>query len=88
MKPLNFLLVDDEKPFVEALARRLRQRGFGYLTKPCDLEDLIQKAEQAFARKKEREARIFELRATPFMTNQEREEKIQCILESHGTGPC
>jgi len=24
----NFLLVDDEKPFIETIARRLRQRGF------------------------------------------------------------
>ncbi|MFH2220243.1 MAG: response regulator [Pseudomonadota bacterium] len=28
MTSLNFLLVDDEKPFIEAVARRLRQRGF------------------------------------------------------------
>ena len=28
MTALNFLLVDDEKPFIETLAQRLRKRGF------------------------------------------------------------
>jgi DNA-binding NtrC family response regulator len=28
MSAVSFLLVDDEKPFIETIARRLRQRGF------------------------------------------------------------
>lgn len=156
MALLNFLLVDDEKPFIEALARRLRQRGFAvdlafsgqealnllenndtidvvvldvkmpdldgiqtieklkekyplievimltghatipsaietvklgaydYLTKPCDLNALIAAAEKADERKKEREAKIFEVRTKPFITKQERDDLIACILANPG----
>lgn len=156
MNPPRFLLVDDEKEFVETLAERLRQRGFtvecaftgkeamdrlekddiadvvvldvgmpdpdgiktvdalkkrhplvevvmltgqaaiqsavealkfgafDYLTKPCDLKDLISKSEQAFARKKERESRILGIRMKPFLSERERNELISDILSGKG----
>ncbi|MCD4721450.1 MAG: response regulator [Desulfobacula sp.] len=154
MDTFNFLLVDDEKPFIETLAQRLRQRGFtvdcafsgvealsqlendktidvvvidmkmpgldgietvkklkkkhplvevimltghstilsaveaikfgafDYLTKPCDLNHLISVAKQAVSRKKEREAKIFDVRIKLYITQQERAELISQILES------
>ncbi len=153
MTSFNFLLVDDEKPLVETIARRLRQRGFtvacafsgmealdrlekddtidivvldikmpgldgikmveiikkkhplvevvmltghatinsaiealkfgvfDYLTKPCDLNDLISKAKKAVARKKEREAKILSARMKPYISEHERDELISKILE-------
>jgi DNA-binding NtrC family response regulator len=153
MTSFNFLLVDDEKPLVETIARRLRQRGFtvvcafsgmealdrlekddtidivvldikmpgldgiktvetlkkkhplvevvmltghaainsaiealkfgafDYLTKPCDLNDLISKAKQAVARKKEREAKILSARMKPYISEHERDKLISKILE-------
>ena len=153
MTAINFLLVDDEKPFIETVARRLRQRGFtvdcvfsgvealdrlenndtidvvvldvkmpdldgiktletlkkkhplvevlmltghasihsvveslnlgvfDYLTKPCELNDLISKATQAVDRKKEREAKILSVRMKPYISEQERNERIATILE-------
>ncbi len=150
----KFLLVDDEKTFIETIARRLRQRGFtvdcafsgmgalnrlekddtvdvvvldvkmpdldginmletlkkkhplvevvmltghatihsaiealkfgafDYLTKPCDLNDLISKAKQAAARKKEREAKILSARIKPYISERERDELISKILET------
>ncbi len=154
MSSFSFLLVDDEKTFVETIARRLRQRGFtadcafsgtealnrlkkddtvdvvvldvgmpdpdgiktvetlrkkhplvevimltghatvhsavealkfgafDYLTKPCDLNDLIYKAEQAVSRKKEREAKILDVRMKPYISERERDELISHILGS------
>lgn len=152
MTSFNVLLVDDEKPFVEALAQRLRHRkitvdcafsgtealkrlekedtidvvvldlkmpdldgievvkaikkkhplveiimltghatihsavetatfgAFDYLTKPCDLNQLIAKAEQAALRKKEREAKLFDARTKPYISDRERNELITNIL--------
>ncbi len=154
MTSFNFLLVDDEKPFIETIARHLRQRGFtvdcafsgmealnrlekndtvdvvfldvrmpdldgiktletikkkyplvevvmltghatinsaieaskfgafDYLTKPCDLNDLISKAKQAASRKKEREAKILSARTKPYISERERDELISNIVET------
>lgn len=154
MTPISFLLVDDEQAFIEAVARRLRQRGFAvecafsgqaaldrlavggiidvvvldvkmpdldgvetvrrirtkhplvevlmltghasiqtaveavkhgaldYLEKPCDIEDLIAKAQNAAQRKKDREARLFEARTMPYISERERSERISTILAS------
>ena len=154
MVSFKFLLVDDEKPFIEAVARRLRHRGFNvdcafsgtdalkrleaddtfdivlldvkmpdmdgietvktikkkyplievimltghatvssavgaikfgafdYLTKPCDLDDIIKKAKNAATRKKEREARLLAARTRPYITERERRELITAILDA------
>ncbi len=157
MSHLHFLLVDDEKDFVDTLAKRLRQRGFSadcvysgqaaldqldqkaalidvilldiqmpeidgiqtlellkrkhplpevlmltghasvgsavealksgafdYLTKPCDLNEVISKAEQAVSRKKERMAKIRQIQATPFISERERQKRIAEILKGNG----
>jgi DNA-binding NtrC family response regulator len=153
MTLFTFLLVDDEKPFVETMAERLRQRGFtvtcafsgkealkrlekddtvdivvldvqlpdldgitavetikkkhplvevlmltghatiqsaiealksgafDYLTKPCDLNDLISKATQAALRKNEREAKILSVRMKPYISERERDDLISKILD-------
>ena len=154
MTSFNFLLVDDEKPFIETLAQRLRHRGFtvdcafsgteamnllekndtvdvvvldvempdldgikiveilkkkhplleiimltghasihsaievlkfgafDYLTKPCDLNDLISKAKKAASRKKEREAKIRDVRIKLYISERERDKLISNILET------
>jgi DNA-binding NtrC family response regulator len=154
MITFKFLLVDDEKPFIETMAQRLRQRGFkvacafsgmeaqnrleeddtvdvvvldiqmpdfdgvkmvetikkkhplveiimltghasinsaidalkfgafDYLTKPCDINDLISKAKKAASRKKEREAKILSVRLRLYISARERDELITKILET------
>lgn len=153
MNSFSFLLVDDEQEFIEALALRLRQRGytvecaftgaealkrlekdnsvdivlldismpapdgmktlqkiklkhplievimltghastrsavealkfgaFNYLTKPCDLKDLISLSEQAVVRKRAREAKLLDARMKPYISDQDREELIHQILD-------
>ncbi len=150
----HFLLVDDEKVFVEALAQRLEARGFtvdcsfsgaealsqlennrtidivlldrrmpdldgvqamkeikkahplveviiltghaeidsavdavkhgafDYLEKPCGIDQLLLKAQQAFARKTEREEKIREVRMKPYLSPKERDALIAKILEN------
>jgi len=56
--------------------------AFDYLTKPCDLNHLISKTKQAVSRKKEREAKIFDIRIKLYITKQERDELISEILDS------
>ncbi len=152
MKPVSFLLVDDEQAFIEVVAERLRQRGYevecafsgqaaldrlekegiidvvvldmqmpgldgiqtvkqirerhplievimltghatvqtaveavkhgamDYLEKPCDLDDLIAKAQTAAQRKKDREAKLFDARTKPYISERERSELISEIL--------
>jgi DNA-binding NtrC family response regulator len=153
MNSFSFLLVDDEQEFIEALALRLRQRGytvectftgpealkrlekgnsvdivlldismpgpdgmktlqkiklkhplievimltghattrsavealkfgaFNYLTKPCDLKDLISLSEQAVVRKRAREAKLLDARMKPYISDQDRKELIYQILD-------
>ncbi len=154
MKPVSFLLVDDEQDFIEVIARRLRQRGYevecvfsgqaalnrlekggiidvvvldvqmpgldgiqtvkqirqrhplievimltghasvqtaveavkqgalDYLEKPCDIDNLIAKAQTAAQRKKDREARLFEARTKPYISERDRSELISKILDT------
>ncbi len=149
---IHFLLVDDERLFVETLAARLDQRGFSvdcafsgaealallekktpidivvldvkmpgidgfevvgtikkryplvevimmtgharvpsaiaamklgaadFLTKPCDLDYLLTRAEEAAARKKAREDEILRIKSMPYISDRERDEMIAKIL--------
>lgn len=151
--PIHFLLVDDERPFIETLAKRLLQRGhavacafsgaealerleqdqtidivvldvkmpgldgvqtveilkqkhplvevlmltghatvrsaieamqhgaYDYLTKPCELEDLLAKAASAAARKKDRQDQIQLIKTRPYISDRERERLIANVLK-------
>ena len=66
---------------VQSAVETIQYGAFDYLTKPCDIDLLISKAEKAYARKKEREARIFDIRTKPYITKQERDEMISGVLK-------
>lgn len=53
-----------------------------HLMKPCDLPELIAKVEAAARRKRERESRIMDVRARPYITDGEKEALIAAILAS------
>lgn len=67
---------------VPSAIETMKRGAFDYLTKPCDLKALIAKAEQAAARKKEREAKILDVRMIPYISDRERQRLIDEILES------
>ena len=153
MASINFLLVDDEKGLIEAMAQRLRNKGFqvdcvfsgkqalerlqeddtfdvvvldlimpvldgietlkaikamlplvevvmltghadvqsavealklgafDYLIKPCELDDLLSKAQQAASRKKQREGELFGARTKPYISKRERDTLVSDILD-------
>jgi DNA-binding NtrC family response regulator len=53
-----------------------------YLMKPCDLVELTAKVEAAAGRKRERESKILDVHARPYITRPEKEELIAAILAS------
>jgi DNA-binding NtrC family response regulator len=153
MASIKFLLVDDEKGLIEAMAQRLRNRGFqahcvfsgnqalerlqeddsfdvvvldlimpvldgietlkgikamlplvevvmltghadvhsavnalklgafDYLIKPCELDDLLSKAQQAASRKKQREDELFGAKTKPYISKRERDKLISDVLD-------
>jgi DNA-binding NtrC family response regulator len=154
MTPIYFLLVDDEKDFIETVAQRLNIRGFSaevvfngkdalkriendepidvvimdismpgldglevlqiikktrplievimltghatiqsaidsiklgafdYLIKSCDIDVLVEKINAAVKRKRHREYQIFQIRIEPYITAEEKKERIVKIIGS------
>lgn len=66
---------------VESAVATLKSGAFDYLIKPCAIEDLIAKATDAAARKKDREARIHDEKIRPYISERERAERISRILD-------
>ena len=64
----------------------LKLGAFNYLTKPCDLKDLISLSEQAVVRKREREAKLLDARMKPYISDRDREELIYQILDIKYSG--
>jgi DNA-binding NtrC family response regulator len=65
---------------VRSAVAAIKLGAYDYLMKPCVLEDLMGKMEQAFARKQERQAKILDVRMKPYITEEERAERIARIL--------
>lgn len=60
----------------------IRFGAFNYLMKPCEIEDLVSHIEQALQRRRDKEAKILEVRMTPYLSAEKRREMIAGILES------
>ena len=65
---------------VQSAVEALRLGAFDYLIKPCELDDLLSKAKQAAARKKQRENDLFGARTKPYISKRERDTLISDIL--------
>ncbi|WP_419659131.1 two component system response regulator [Desulfosarcina variabilis str. Montpellier] len=66
---------------VQTAVETVKHGAMDYLQKPCDIEDLLAKAQKAAQRKKEREAKLFEARTKPYISERERSDLISKILE-------
>jgi len=66
---------------IQSAVEAIKYGAFDYLTKPCDIDLLISKAEAAFSKKEERESRIRDIRAKPFITKKDRDEMISGVLK-------
>ena len=71
---------------VQTAVEAVKHGALDYLEKPCDIEDLINKAQEAAQRKKDRDAKLFEARTKPYISERERSELISKILDSWESG--
>ena len=76
---IEVIMLTGDATVLSAVAA-IKLGAFDYLMKPCAFEDLLAKMDQAFARKQERQAKIFDVRMKPFITDQDRAELIAKIL--------
>ncbi len=66
---------------IQSAVNAMKFGAFDYLLKPCDLNDLLSKANKAFSRKRKREAKILDVKLKPYISGREREEMISRIME-------
>lgn len=67
---------------VAAAVEAMRIGARDYLMKPCDFVELAAKLEAAARHKREREIKILDVRARPYITSREKEDLIAAILAS------
>jgi DNA-binding NtrC family response regulator len=81
-QPLIEIIMLTGHATVQNAIEAIKYGAFNYLMKPCELDELIEKVNAAAGRKKERENKILEIRMEPYITVQERNERISKILQS------
>ena len=66
---------------VATAVEAIRQGAFNYLKKPCEIDDLLAQINNALLRRRDREARILEVRMKPYLASDKRDEMIAAILK-------
>ena len=79
--PVEVLMLTGH-PTVRSAIEAMQYAAFDNLTKPCELEDLLTKAESAAARKKERQDQIHLIQTKPYISDREREALIAKVLNA------
>jgi DNA-binding NtrC family response regulator len=80
--PLVEVIMLTGQATVGTAVEAIRLGAFNYLMKPCEIEDLVFHIEQALQRRRDREAKILEVRMTPYLSPEKRREMIADILET------
>jgi len=66
---------------IDSAIEAMKSGAFDYLVKPFDIDQLLDKINAAVKRKRDREARIREVRSRPYISERERGELISKILD-------
>ena len=66
---------------IDSAIEAMKSGAIDYLVKPFEIDQLIDKINTAAKRKRDREARIREVRSRPYISERERDELISRILE-------
>ncbi|MEJ2105566.1 MAG: response regulator, partial [Ignavibacteriaceae bacterium] len=74
--PLVEVIIISGYAAIDSAVESLKLGAFDYLEKPFDLNDLISKANQAVQKKREREAKILDVKIRPYISEKERNELI------------
>lgn len=79
--PLLEIIMLTGQATVDTAVEAIKQGAFNYLSKPCEIDDLNAFIEQALSHKRSREAKILDVRMTPYISKQKRQELIAAILQ-------
>lgn len=79
--PLIEVIIISGYSAINSTVETFKLGAFDYLEKPFELNDLISKAKQAAQKKREREAKILDVKMRPYISEQERNELISRILD-------
>jgi DNA-binding NtrC family response regulator len=79
--PLLQVIMLSGNESIRAAVASIKAGAYDYLSKPCHLEELITKIEEAAANKRQREAEILDVRMIPYISDQRRTELIAAILQ-------
>ena len=66
---------------IDSAIEAMKLGAFDYLVKPFDIDQVIDKISAAAKRKRDREARIREVRSRPYISERERDDLISRILD-------
>ena len=80
-RPLIEAVMLTGKGTVNTAVEAIKQGAFNYLSKPCDIEDLSAFIEEAVVHRRNRQAKILNVRMTPYLSQGKREELIAAILK-------
>ena len=80
-RPLVEAIMLTGKGTVNTAVESIKWGAFNYLQKPCNIEDLCVFIEEAVKHRRNRQARILDVRMTPYLTVEKREELIAAILK-------
>lgn len=66
---------------IASAVEAMRAGAMDYLMKPVEIDTLIAKVNEAFKRKRSLEDQLLQIRATPYISQREKEEKIRKLFE-------
>ncbi|MBM9529239.1 response regulator [Desulfoprunum benzoelyticum] len=78
--PLIEVIMLTGQATVTTAVEAIKQGAFNYLKKPCEIDDLIAQVESAMKRRLGRQAKVLEVRMTPYLAPEKRREMIAAIL--------
>jgi DNA-binding NtrC family response regulator len=81
-RPLIEIIMLTGHATIQSAIESIKFGAFDYLMKPIELDALIEKINIAVGRKRDRENQILQIRMEPYITVQEREERISKIIAS------
>ncbi len=80
-RPLVEVIMLTGHATVSTAVEAIKQGAFKYLLKPCDVEDLRAFIDAAVSHRRNRQAKILDVRMTPYLSPEKREEMIATILK-------
>jgi DNA-binding NtrC family response regulator len=82
IRPLIEVIMLTGHVTIQSAIDSIKLGAFDYLIRPCDTDVLVEKINAAVKRKRHREYQIFQIRIEPYITAEEKKERISKIIAS------